>query len=58
MTMTPDQLAAALGSEQGSNIVSALRIGLAQQFTGTNLFSRLGGGILNPNMELLFQAPH
>ena len=57
MTMTPDQLAAALGSEQGSNIVSALRIGLAQQFTGTNLFSRLGGGILNPNMELLFQAP-
>ena len=57
MTMTPEQLAAALGSEQGSNIVSALRIGLAQQFTGTNLFSRLGGGILNPNMELLFQAP-
>ena len=57
MTMTPDQLQAALGSEQGSNIVSALRIGLAQQFTGTNLFSRLGGGILNPNMELLFQAP-
>ena len=57
MTMTPDQLAAALGSEQGKNIVSALRIGLAQQFTGTNLFSRLGGGILNPNMELLFQAP-
>ena len=57
MTMTPDQLAAALGSDSGKNIVSALRIGLAQQFTGTNLFSRLGGGILNPNMELLFQAP-
>jgi len=57
VTMSPEDLAAALGSTQGSNIISALRIGLAQQFTGTNLFSRLGGGILNPNMELLFQAP-
>lgn len=57
ITMSPEDLAAALQSTQGSNIVSALRIGLAQQFTGTNLFSRLGGGILNPNMELLFQAP-
>ena len=57
MTMTPDQLAALNWIRARKNIVSALRIGLAQQFTGTNLFSRLGGGILNPNMELLFQAP-
>jgi|TARA_B100000085_G_C18542575_1_gene512561 hypothetical protein len=57
VNLSPEDLARALNSETGSNLVSALRIGLAQQFTGTNLFSRLGGGILNPNMELLFQAP-
>jgi hypothetical protein len=34
-----------------------LRLGLAQQFSGGNLLSRVGGGVLNPNMELLFQGP-
>ena len=48
----------ALGGQQGSNLISALRIGLAQAAVGRKgMFSRIGGGILNPNMELLFQAP-
>ena len=55
--MNTEELQNALNSEQAGNIISALRLGLAQSFTGGNLISRLGGGILNPNMELLFQAP-
>ena len=55
--MDPKELQELLNSEQAGNIVSALRLGLAQSFTGGNLVSRLGGGVLNPNMELLFQAP-
>ena len=48
----------ALGGETGSNLISALRIRLAEMgMGGKGLFSRIGGGILNPNMELLFQAP-
>ena len=48
----------ALKGQQGSNLISALRIGLAQAAVGRKgMFSRIGGGILNPNMELLFQAP-
>ena len=57
LTKSPEELQSILTSPDASNIVSALRMGLAQQFTGGNLVSRLGGGILNPNMELLFQAP-
>ena len=55
--MSPKEIENALGSPQAKNIVAALRLGLAQQVSGANLFSRIGGGILNPNMELLFQAP-
>ena len=55
--MNPKDLQELLSSSQTENIVSALRLGLAQSFTGGNLVSRLGGGVLNPNMELLFQAP-
>ena len=48
----------ALGGETGSNLISALRIRLAETAMGKKgMFSRIGGGILNPNMELLFQAP-
>jgi hypothetical protein len=57
VNMKPEELQNALGTQQAGNIISALRLGLAQQFTGGNLISRIGGGILNPNMELLFQAP-
>lgn len=54
----PDALRQALGGETGSNLISALRIRLAEVAMGKNgMFSRIGGGILNPNMELLFQAP-
>ena len=57
ISMKPEELQKVLSSPQAENIVSALRLGLAQSFTGGNLVSRLGGGVLNPNMELLFQAP-
>ena len=57
ITMKPEELQKVLNSDTAGNIVSALRLGLAQSFTGGNLVSRLGGGVLNPNMELLFQAP-
>ena len=57
ITKSPTELQDILASPEAENIVSALRLGLAQSFTGGNLISRFGGGILNPNMELLFQAP-
>ena len=54
----PKELRRVLGGELGSNMISALRIRLAEMAMGRNgMFSRIGGGILNPNMELLFQAP-
>ena len=57
ITKSPDELQKILTSPDAENIVAALRLGLAQSFTGSNLLSRFGGGVLNPNMELLFQAP-
>jgi|TARA_Y100000015_G_C2388546_1_gene88828 hypothetical protein len=57
LDMSPKEIENALGSPQAKNIIAALRLGLAQQVSGGNLLSRIGGGILNPNMELLFQAP-
>ena len=57
ITKSPDELQKILTGSGAGNIISALRLGLAQQFTGGNLLSRFGGGVLNPNMELLFQAP-
>jgi len=54
----PEELRRVLGGELGSNMMSVLRIRLAEMAMGRNgMFSRIGGGILNPNMELLFQAP-
>ena len=58
LNMTPDALRAALGGDTASNLIAALRIQLAQAAVGkSGMFSRIGGGILNPNIELLFQAP-
>ena len=57
ITLPPDKLQNILQTDQAKNIVAALRLGLAQQFSGGNLLSRVGGGVLNPNMELLFQGP-
>ena len=55
---TPEQLREIIGSNEGGNIISALRVKLAEAGMGKRgMLSRLGGGILNPNMELLFQAP-
>ena len=57
VTKSPTELQQILSSPDAKNIVAALRLGLAQSFTGGNLLSRFGGGVLNPNMELLFEAP-
>lgn len=58
LNMTPDALRAVLGGDTASNLIAALRIQLAQAAVGkSGMFSRIGGGILNPNIELLFQAP-
>ena len=54
----PEDIRKALGGETGSNIIAGLRIRLAEIAMGRGgLSSRIGGGILNPNLELLFQAP-
>ena len=42
----------------GQNAANAFRIFLAGKAVGINgLLSRVGGGVLNPNLELLFQGP-
>ena len=47
-----------LAKESGGNIEKAVRIFLAGKAVGVNgLLSRIGGAILNPNLELLFQGP-
>jgi hypothetical protein len=45
--------------EEGSNVTGALKTYFAQEAAKTqnNLLSRLQGGILNPNLELLFESP-
>jgi hypothetical protein len=46
-----------LGAEK-TNIENAIKLEIAGQAAGINgLISRVGGGILNPNLELLFEAP-
>lgn len=40
------------------NTIKAIKLYFAQKAAGTQgLLSRLGGGIVNPNLELLFQGP-
>lgn len=47
-----------LFKESGGNIEKAVRVYLAGKAVGVNgLLSRVGGAVLNPNMELLFQGP-
>jgi len=44
--------------KENKNLSPAARLYLAGKAVGVNgLLSRIGGGILNPNMELLFQGP-
>ena len=58
LNSSPDELRESLGGQTGSNIIAGLRIRLAEIAMGRKgLSSRIGGGVLNPNMELLFQAP-
>tara|TARA_B100000085_G_scaffold169471_1_gene154220 strand:+ start:225 stop:1646 length:1422 start_codon:yes stop_codon:yes gene_type:complete len=58
MNADAQTIRAVLGEGVSQDLISALRIRLAEMATGSdNQFSRIGGGILNPNMELLFQAP-
>ena len=42
----------------GSDLINAMQVYLAQQAVGSrNLLSRTTGAIVNPNLELLFEAP-
>jgi hypothetical protein len=44
--------------KKNENVSPGVRLYLAGKAVGVNgLLSRIGGGILNPNMELLFQGP-
>ena len=63
MTNTSQAVNDALGEVErqikgNKNLSPAARLYLAGKAVGVNgLLSRIGGGILNPNMELLFQGP-
>lgn len=47
-----------LAKTSGGNMSEAFRVYLAGKAVGVNgLLSRIGGAVLNPNMELLFQGP-
>lgn len=47
-----------LFKESGGDVEKAVRIFLAGKAVGVNgLLSRIGGAILNPNLELIFQGP-
>jgi hypothetical protein len=50
-------IASTLGNES-DNIQSALIAGFAGAAIGKNVLPRVTGGILNPNIELLFNAPN
>ncbi len=50
-------IASTLGNES-DNIQSALIAGFAGAAIGKNVLARVTGGILNPNIELLFNAPN
>jgi hypothetical protein len=55
---TIDQIKGLTQGGEKTNLSSALKIYAAQQAASTqNLLSRLTGGILNPNLELLFENP-
>jgi hypothetical protein len=54
----PNKLTDALSTQEGSNIINALKVFLAQSAVGTSgLIPRVTGAILNPNIELLLKAP-
>ena len=53
-----NEAAGALTGPAGSDTRTAINVYLAQQAVGTkNLLSRTAGAIVNPNMEMLFNAP-
>ena len=55
---TIDKAKGLVEGPEGTNLSAALKIYFAQQAASTqNLLSRLTGGILNPNLELLFENP-
>ena len=56
--LSADQLREKLNTTASNNIINALRIYLAQSATNTQgLIPRTTGAILNPNLELLLNAP-
>jgi len=58
LSMKPEEIQQALGSQPSQNVVNALKVFLAQTATNSQgLIPRTTGAILNPNVELLLQAP-
>ena len=58
LNMDAGRIRETLKSDASQNIINALRVYLAQTAVGTQgLIPRTTGAILNPNMELLLQAP-
>jgi hypothetical protein len=56
LTKAIDKLIGSLGSE-GENVKTGLKAGALSLALGKNLLARTTGAILNPNVELLFNAP-
>jgi len=58
LSMKPEDIQEVLGSQPSQNIINVLKVYLAQAATGSQgLIPRTTGAILNPNVELLLQAP-
>jgi|TARA_B100000085_G_C18509847_1_gene499148 hypothetical protein len=55
---SPEEIQQRFSSVESKNLISAIRVFLAQQaIGGQNLLSRTSGAILNPNIELLLNSP-
>jgi hypothetical protein len=46
-----------MGLTQDPNVKRAIQLYFAGKAAGINIFSRFGGAVVNPNMELLFNGP-
>ena len=58
VTRSIDRLKSVFKSDERSDIINAGKLLLAQEAVGAqNVLSRFSGGIVNPNLELLFSGP-
>jgi hypothetical protein len=56
-TFTDVQIDKLMGLTQDPNVKRAIQLYFAGKAAGINIFSRFGGAVVNPNMELLFNGP-